>query len=96
MFEWDPPKAAANLAKHGVSFEEAATTFQDSRGFDGPDIDHSAVEPRRLHLGLSFLGRLLAVAYTLRRHDDEKETLRIISARRASKKERQKYGEAED
>jgi uncharacterized DUF497 family protein len=91
VFEWDPLKAARNFAKHGVSFEEAMTSFQDSRGLDGPDIEHSASEPRRLHLGRSIFGRLLAIAYTLRRHDDEKETIRIISARRASKKERQTY-----
>jgi uncharacterized protein len=91
VFEWDPLKAASNLAKHGVSFEEATTVFQDTQGLDGPDIEHSASEARRLHLGLSILGRLLAVAYTVRRYNDEKETIRIISARRASKKERANY-----
>ncbi len=96
MFEWDPLKAAGNLAKHGVSFEEATTVFQDANGLDGPDIEHSASEPRRLHLGTSILGRLLVVAYTLRRQDDEKETIRIISARRASKKERQAYAGPEN
>ena len=91
MFEWDPLKAAGNLVKHGVSFEEATTVFQDVQGLDGPDIEHSVSEARRLQLGLSILGRLLAVAYTVRRHDDEKETIRIISARRASRKERISY-----
>jgi uncharacterized DUF497 family protein len=91
VFEWDPLKAATNLAKHGVSFEEAATAFEDAQGLDGPDIAHSDLEARRLHLGLSLLGRLLAVAYTVRRQDDEKETIRIISARRANKKERAAY-----
>jgi uncharacterized protein len=96
VFEWDPLKAAGNLVKHGVSFEEAATVFQDPRGLDGPDIEHSASEARRLHLGLSILGRLLVVAYTVRRQDDEKETIRIISARRASKKERISYRTAQN
>lgn len=91
MFEWDPLKAAGNLAKHGVSFEETTTVFQDAQGLDGPDIEHSVSEARRFHLGLSILGRLLAVAYTVRRQDDEKETIRIISARRANKKERAAY-----
>jgi uncharacterized DUF497 family protein len=91
VFEWDPLKAAGNLVKHGVSFEEATTVFQDARGLDGPDLGHSVSEERRLHLGLSILGRLVVVAYTVRRQDDEKETIRIISARRASKKERQAY-----
>jgi len=66
VFEWDPLKAAANLVKHGVSFEEATTVFQDARGLDGPDIQHSASEARRLHLGRFILGRLLVVAYTVR------------------------------
>jgi len=41
VFEWDPLKAAGNLVKHGVSFEEATTVFQDAQGLDGPDIEHS-------------------------------------------------------
>ncbi|MEW6245367.1 MAG: BrnT family toxin [Nitrospirota bacterium] len=96
MFEWDPLKAAANLAKHGVSFEEATTAFQDARALDGPDIEHSTSEARRLHLGLSMSGRLLVVAYTVRRYDDEQEAIRIISARRASRKERRRYQTAQD
>ena len=96
MFEWDPLKAAGNLVKHGVSFEEATTVFQDAQGLDGPDIEHSALEARRLHLGRSILGRLLVVAYTVRGQDDEKETIRIISARRANRKERRLYQTAED
>ena len=96
MFEWDPLKAAGNLVKRGVSFEEATTVFQDVQGLDGPDIEHSGVEARRFHLGRSILGRLVVVAYTMRRQDDEKEAIRIISARRASGKERRLYQTAED
>jgi hypothetical protein len=96
VFEWDSLKAAGNFAKHGVSFEEATTVFQDTRGLDGPDLEHSAVEKRFLRLGQSILGRPLVVAYTLRRQDNEKEAIRIISARRASRKERLTYETARD
>lgn len=51
MFEWDATKAAANLAKHGVSFDEAATVFADPNALDGPDIGHSTQESRFLRLG---------------------------------------------
>ena len=90
MFEWDAHKAAANLAKHGVAFEEAATVFGDPDALDGPDIQHSVGEARFLRLGRSVLGHVLIVAYTLRT-SDHVETIRIISARRASRKERAAY-----
>lgn len=51
MFEWDPPKAVANAAKHGVSFDEAVTVFLDPNALDGPDLQHSKVERRFLRLG---------------------------------------------
>jgi uncharacterized DUF497 family protein len=91
VFEWDAKKAAANLAKHGVSFEEAATVFADPEALDGPDVRHSGEEPRFLRLGRSALDRIVIVAYTLRRSGNV-ETIRIISARRASRKERGAYG----
>ncbi len=90
MFEWDSAKAAANRAKHGVSFEEAATVFGDPDGLDGPDLGHSGKERRFLRLGRSAEGRVLMAAYTSRRRDDG-ESIRIISARRASRKERAAY-----
>jgi uncharacterized DUF497 family protein len=90
VFEWDPAKAAANLSKHGVSFDEAKTAFADTRGLDGPDIEHSSVEARFLRIGLSALGRILTNAYTVRRKDDV-EVIRIISARQASRKEKAAY-----
>ena len=95
MFEWDPKKASANLAKHGTSFEEAATVFADSHAMDGPDLHHSVGEVRFLRLGRSALGTVLMVAYTLRSIGSG-ETIRIISARRASRKERAAYASTED
>jgi uncharacterized DUF497 family protein len=91
VFEWDAKKAAANLAKHGVSFDESATVFADPEALDGPDVQHSGQEVRSLRLGRSVLGRVLMVAYTLRRSGNV-EKIRIISARRASRKERAAYG----
>ncbi|MGH7826668.1 MAG: BrnT family toxin [Candidatus Binatia bacterium] len=95
MFDWDPQKARANGLKHGVSFEEAATVFFDPEGLDGEDLDHSWDEPRRLRLAKSTLGRILVIAYTIRSPGDE-ETTRIISARRANRKERKRYETKED
>jgi hypothetical protein len=93
VFEWDGRKAAANLAKHGVSFDEAATIFGDPVALDGPDTGHSTYEARSLRLGRSVLDRVLIVAYTQRKAAYG-ETIRIISARRASRKERTAYGRA--
>ncbi len=90
MFEWDPRKAEANAAKHGVSFDEAVTVFLDSNALDGPDLEHSKDEVRFLRLGRSADRRVLMVSYTLRRTGDA-ETIRIISARQASRRERAAY-----
>jgi uncharacterized DUF497 family protein len=90
MFDWDPKKEKANQLKHGVSFEEAATAFLDPDGLDGADWGHSVGEPRRLRLAKSSTGRVLVIAYTERRRGHE-EITRIISARRASRKERKSY-----
>ena len=90
MFEWDPRKAQANAAKHGVSFDDAVTVFLDPEALDGPDVQHSAAESRFLRLGRSRIGRVLMVAYTFRRSGDA-EAIRIISARRASRRERAAY-----
>ena len=95
MFEWDERKATANLAKHDVSFDEAATVFADPNGLDGPDVRHSSHEHRFLRLGRSAAGRVLIVAYTQRRSGDV-DTLRIISARRASRKERAAHADAQE
>ncbi len=90
MFEWDTRKAAVNRTKHAVSFEEAATVFGDPKALDGPDLRHSERERRSLRLGRAATGRMLMVAYTIRRRGDG-ESVRIISARRASRKERTAY-----
>ena len=93
IFSWDAEKAISNFEKHGVTFEEAATIFADSHALDGHDPAHSTHEHRRQRIGQSLTGRILFVAYTMRRRSDEgkKETIRIISARQASRKERQAY-----
>ena len=87
-FEWDPQKAAANLAKHSVSFEDAATVFGDPFGRIVADPRHSSLEERRVLLGISAEGRLLAVMYV-----ERGEAIRIISARRATRHERRDYEE---
>jgi hypothetical protein len=89
VFEWDPRKAEANAnaAKHGVSFDDAVTVFLDPEALDGPDLQHSSAESRFLRLGRSARGHVLMVAYTFRRGGDA-EAIRIISARRASRRER--------
>jgi uncharacterized DUF497 family protein len=88
QFEWDPAKAAENLAKHGVSFEEAATVFRDALSATGLDPDHSAEEERYVIFGVSTRGRLLVVAHT-----ERGDTIRIISARPATAGERKIYEE---
>jgi uncharacterized DUF497 family protein len=94
VFSWDIAKAIANFEKHGVPFEEAATVFGDANGLDGEDPRHSTQERRRRRIGQSIAGRILLVVYTVRRMDDEqdeKEAIRIISARQASRREREAY-----
>lgn len=91
MFSWDTKKAISNYEKHAISFEEAATVFADPEGLDFDDPAHSLVEERFLRLGMSLAERVLVVVYTIRLRSDGKETIRIISARQASRKERQAY-----
>lgn len=91
MFSWDTRKAIINFGKHRVSFEEAATIFADPEGLDWQDSVHSAHEARYKRVGMSVDGNILLTVYTVRRTKDGKETIRIISARPASRKERQAY-----
>ncbi|MBK7394209.1 MAG: BrnT family toxin [Chloracidobacterium sp.] len=91
MFSWDIQKAILNFDKHGVSFEEAATAFDDENGLDWADVEHSRSENRRKRLALSDLSRVLLVVYTTRKLANGKETTRIISSRRASARERKAY-----
>jgi len=87
-FEWDPKKAAKNLQKHGVSFNEAATVFGDSLGTTVPDPDHSLAEDRYITVGMSGRRRLVIVAHT-----ERGERIRIISARELTWAERKAYEE---
>jgi uncharacterized protein len=87
-FRWDPRKAAANVRKHGVTFEEAATVFGDPLSLTIADPDPSGEEQRFLVLGLSSRRRLLVVA-----HSERGDAVRIISARRVTRRERRTYEE---
>ena len=86
-FEWDSNKAASNLEKHGVSFEEAKTIFSDDYARLIADPDHSDDEDRFIILGNSIQARILVVCHCVREHD----SIRIISARKADKRERKTY-----
>jgi len=87
-FEWDPKKARSNLSKHGVSFAEALTVFGDllARVFD--DEDHSIEEEREIIIGHSAKERMLVVCFTA-----QGESVRIFSARKATRRERKDYEE---
>jgi hypothetical protein len=87
-FEWNAPKAAANLGKHGVSFDEAASVFLDPLSATGDDPDHSLEERRFVTFGKSSSGRLLVVA-----HVEREDAIRIITARGATRGERKLYEE---
>jgi uncharacterized protein len=91
IFEWDSAKAAWNERKHAVSFEEAASVFLDPLAMTYPDPDHSETEHREITVGQSTKHRLLFVSHT-RRGD----RTRIISARRATRKERKQHEEGID
>ncbi len=89
-FEWDPRKAAQNVRKHGVSFVEARTVFEDAEALILPDPDHSDEEERFILLGLSGALRVLVVIHCERRNG---AVIRIISARKADRQERTVYAE---
>jgi uncharacterized protein len=88
-FNWDPDKNVRNREKHGVTFEEAKTVFEDDLFVSFADPDHSVGEKRYLIIGQSMQGRLLVVSYTERRG-----SIRMISAREATRRERRFYEEA--
>lgn len=88
QFEWDPKKAATNVRKHGVTMEEACTVFADPLAVLKSDPDHSAGEMRYLLLGTSARVRLLVVAFA-----ERPPRTRLISARRATRRERRQYEE---
>ena len=87
-FAWDRRKARSNLAKHGISFEEAQTVFFDDSARLMEDPDHSDVEDRFLLLGYSFRARCLVVSHCYRESDS---VIRLISARRATAQEEEQY-----
>ena len=82
-FEWDPVKARVNLTKHGVSFEEASTAFGDPLSLSIRDPDTPQNEPRHVLIGVSWFDRTLVVV-----HGELGDTIRIISARKATRRER--------
>ncbi len=85
-FDWDPQKAASNAAKHGVRFEEAATVFEDQLAVIFDDEPNSVDERREIIIGHSSRGRLILVSFT-----EREQTVRIISARQATPRERSEY-----
>jgi uncharacterized protein len=85
-FEWDEGKSASNLEKHGVSFQDAKTVFNDEFSITIPDLEHGDDEVRWIDLGLSAQGRLLVVVYT-----EREARIRLISARVATSKEQDTY-----
>ncbi len=85
-FEWDPDKAAANAKQHKVLFAEAATAFGDPLSLTAYDPDHSVDEDRYLTLGTTSAGRIL-----IESHTDREGRIRIINARKATRKERKAY-----
>ncbi len=89
-FEWDPEKAEANVKRRGISFSEAASVLEDPLSTTFPDEAHSEEETRFLTIGASHRGRLLVVAHTERDNN-----IRIISARRATRREREFYEQGE-
>jgi uncharacterized DUF497 family protein len=89
-FTWDLNKAEENLMAHGVDFREAATVFADPLSTTFPDVDHSIGERRFLIIGMSALNRILVVSHT-----ETGDTIRIISARTATRRERRFYEEEE-
>ena len=86
QFEWSPEKAESNVAKHGVSFNEAITVFRDPLSYTFDDPDHSDEELRFLTFGLAITGKLLVVSHT-----DREDRVRVISARELTKRERKFY-----
>lgn len=87
-FSWDESKNAVNKRKHGVSFEEAQTVFYDENAIEFHDPDHSEDEDRFIMLGMSIKLRVLVVCHCVR---DKETTIRIISARKATRNEARQY-----
>ena len=92
-FDWDPEKALGNLAKHGISFEQAATVLKDPLAISIFDDEHSEVEDRWITLGVSSTGITLVVVHTVEQTGPDSSDVRLISARRATRAEMRDYRE---
>lgn len=92
-FEWDPKKARSNKQKHRISFEQAATVFRDPRAASIYDEGHSEPEDRWITLGLSENGGVLVVCHTFKQIDPTTVQIRIISSRKATRREIRQYWE---
>jgi uncharacterized DUF497 family protein len=90
-FEWDPAKAEKNAKEHAVTFEQAATVFLDARLLSQLDEEHGDEEERWVSLGLDKSARLLVVCHTYREITEESASIRIYSARKATRRERKDY-----
>ena len=90
IYEWDPRKADANLRKHDVSFEEAATVFADPFALSFDDPDHSDAQNRFITIGMSDRNRIIFLAHA----DGAEDRIRVISARKATKTEAHDYQES--
>lgn len=88
VYEWDPAKATSNLSKHGISFAEATSVFLDPTALTFGDPDHSDAEEREITIGVSASERVLFVSHCARG-----DRIRIISARKATHKEKSQYAE---
>ena len=93
IFEWDRRKAASNLRKHKVSFEEARTIFRDERLFTFPDEENSSYEERLISIGISEVLKILLVVHTESDREGDQLLIRLISARKATPSEIEVYEE---
>ncbi len=92
-FDWDTKKAASNQIKHGVSFEDAMALFRDALALSISDNEHSVNEERWVSIGEGRGGKLLVVVHTIKEMADGVVAIRIISARRPTKREARMYKE---
>jgi uncharacterized DUF497 family protein len=91
QFEWDPAKARQNARKHRISFERGATIFLDPNALSLVDEQHSEDEERWITIGLDHTGALLVICHTYREETENSARVRLISARKATKKETKQY-----
>jgi uncharacterized protein len=95
VFDWDPTKETGNIRKHSVSFRRAATVFQDANQLSVYDKEHSDVEDRWITLGIDSEGVLRVVVHTFDQVGQDSATIRIISARKATRREIEQYRKRE-